>query len=99
MTTQTSEPSVNTSLTQPGAGRLSDRAFWLVTLIAGLLVLAVLALILVTTLNESLPALRYSGLEFFTSPSWVPNDPDGDGPLGPQFGASGVHLRHARSWL
>ncbi len=87
MTTQTSERPDTTRLTQRGIGRLSDRAFWLVTLIAGLLVLAILALILVTTLNQALPALRYSGFRFFTSPNWVPNDPDGDGPLGPQFGA------------
>jgi phosphate transport system permease protein len=49
-------------------------------LLAGLLVLAILALILITTLKEAWPALRYSGLDFITSTEWVPNDPNGQGP-------------------
>jgi len=84
--TQTTErPAVN--LTQKGRGVVADRTFWIISLVSGLLVLAVLALILFTTLREAWPALSYSGTDFFTSSTWVPNDPDGDGPLGPQFGA------------
>jgi phosphate transport system permease protein len=87
VTTQTTERPSTASLTQKGGGRFSDRAFWLVCLVAGLLVLAILALILLTTVREAWPALSYSGTDFFTSSTWAPNDPDGDGPLGPQFGA------------
>ena len=87
MTTGTSERTSATSLTQKGGGRNSDRAFWLVSLLAGLLVLAILALILVTTLREAWPALRYAGFGFITDPTWIPNDQDGNGPLGPVFGA------------
>jgi phosphate transport system permease protein len=88
VTTQTTERnSTARSLTQKGGGRFSDRAFWLITLVAGLLVLAILALILLTTVREAWPALSYSGTGFFTSSTWAPNDPDGAGPLGPQFGA------------
>jgi phosphate transport system permease protein len=54
--------------------------------VAGLLVLAILALILFTTLHEAWPAFRYQGLSFLTSGTWVPNDPDGDGPATAQFG-------------
>lgn len=85
MTQTTERPAVN--LTQKGRGVVADRTFWIISLVSGLLVLAVLALILFTTLREAWPALSYSGTDFFTSSTWVPNDPDGDGPLGPQFGA------------
>jgi phosphate transport system permease protein len=85
--TQTTERPSTASLTQKGGGRLSDRAFFLLTLVAGLLVLAVLALILITTLREAWPALRYSGTSFVTSSNWAPNDPDGNGPLVPHYGA------------
>ena len=65
----------------------SDQIFKVVALGAGTLVLAILALIAVSTLNQAWPAFRESGFDFITSKRWVPNDPDGDGPLGPQFGA------------
>ena len=51
MTTPTTERASTASLTHKGGGRLSDRAFWLVTLVAGLFVLAILALILLTTVR------------------------------------------------
>lgn len=67
---------------------LADRTFWLVSIGAGLLVLAILALILVTMLREAWPALSYSGWDFITSNDWVPNDPDGpEGPAQPKYGA------------
>jgi phosphate transport system permease protein len=76
------------SLTPKGRGVLADRGFWLVSISAGLLVLAILALILVTTVREAWPALSYSGWDFITSGEWVPNDPDGpEGPAQPKYGA------------
>jgi phosphate transport system permease protein len=76
------------SLAPKGRGVLADRTFWLVSIGAGLLVLAILALILVTTVREAWPALSYSGWDFITSSDWVPNDPDGpQGPALPKYGA------------
>ena len=75
------------SLGRRGRGVVGDRTFLIVSLIAGVLVLAILALILLTTLREAWPAFRYSGTDFVTSATWVPNDPDGDGPAKAQFGA------------
>ncbi len=68
-------------LTARGRGAASDRAFSAVSLAAGALVLAILVLILVTTLREAWPALKYAGLGFVTSPSWVPLEVDGAGPV------------------
>ena len=65
----------------------SDRLFKGVALSAGLLVLAILALIAVSMLNQAWPALHHTGLDFVTSKRWVPNDPDGTGPLKEHFGA------------
>jgi phosphate transport system permease protein len=87
MSTQTTARSEAASLTEKGGGRLSDQAFSVVALVAGLLVLAILGLILFTTVKASLPAFQKEGLNFFTSKTWVANDPDGPGPLQPQFGA------------
>ncbi len=91
--TQTNAAQTNTrpaaSLARKRALISSDRIFWLVCLGAGLLVLAILALILVTTINNALPAFKYSGLDFITSKDWIPNDQDGPGPLEPQFGTLG----------
>jgi phosphate transport system permease protein len=83
--TQTAPRSV-AHLGRQGRGVLADRTFWLVSLAAGVLVLAILGLILVTTLREAWPAFKYSGLDFITSTHWVPNDPDGDGPRRAEFG-------------
>jgi phosphate transport system permease protein len=63
-----------------GRGAASDRGFSVLTLGAGLLVLAILALILITTLKEAWPALRYSGLDFIFDKNWVPVDTNGAGP-------------------
>jgi phosphate transport system permease protein len=81
--TQTTERQA-ASLTRRGRWISSDRAFWIICLGAGLLVLAILALILFTTIREALPAFKYSGLDFLTSSTWAPNDPNK-----PQFGALG----------
>jgi phosphate transport system permease protein len=74
-------------LTSKGRGSSADRGFRLVCTAAGLLVLAILALIVVSTTAEAWPALREAGLSFLTSDAWIPNDPDGDGPRTAQFGA------------
>jgi len=85
--TQTTEQTPASSLTHKGGGVMADRIFRLMCVAAGVLVLAILALILLSTANEGWPALRESGLRLVTSKVWVTNDPDGDGPLKPQFGA------------
>ena len=84
--THTSEQT-RQSIASRGRAALGDRVFWILCLGAGLLVLAILALILVTTVREAWPALSSSGFEFVTSSEWVPNDADGPGPGGPTFGA------------
>jgi phosphate transport system permease protein len=87
VTTTRSNPAT-ASLTQKGGGKTSDRAFSGLALVAGLLVLVILALILIVTVKQSIPVFQKEGLRFFTSSTWVPNDPDGpEGPKGPQFGA------------
>lgn len=85
MTHTTTRPHVR--LGRQGRGVLADRTFWLLSLAAGVLVLAILGLILMTTLREAWPAFKYSGLDFVTSSRWIPNDPDGDGPRKAEFGA------------
>jgi phosphate transport system permease protein len=81
VTQTTGEQPDHAALTARGYGAASDRGFSWLTLGTGLLVLAVLALILVTTLKEAWPALVYSGLGFITSASWVPVEVNGTGPV------------------
>jgi phosphate transport system permease protein len=80
LTTQTTRPTAS-RLTAKGSGATTDRAFSGLTLGTGLLVLAILALILITTANEAWPALKYSGLGFITEKSWIPVDINGAGPV------------------
>lgn len=68
-------------------GALADVAFRWLAFAAGATVLVVLALIVVSTVQEAWPALRTSGLDFLTSKDWVANDPDGPGPRTAEFGA------------
>ena len=77
--THTGQPA-KSPLQAKGYGAASDRGFSVLTLGAGLLVLAILALILITTLQEAWPALHYSGLGFVTNPDWVPVDANGSSP-------------------
>src|SRR5947209_6032489 len=49
-----------------------DRAFRLLTLVCGLTVLAILALIAVSMTKQAMPAFRQEGLKFLTSDKWVP---------------------------
>ena len=60
------------SLLGGGSGRRADRLFRLVALAAGLVVLAVLALIAASTTREAWPAFRSEGLSFITSTTWIP---------------------------
>ncbi len=53
--------------------KVADRTFRSVALGAGLLVLAVLALIAITTTRDAWPAFRHSGLGFLTGRDWIPN--------------------------
>jgi phosphate transport system permease protein len=68
-------------LSARGHGAASDRAFSGLTLAAGLLVLTILALILVSTTKEAWPAISYAGLDFITKASWVPLEVNGAGPV------------------
>jgi phosphate transport system permease protein len=62
------------TLTQKDNGRITDRAFWLLCVTAGLAVLAILAAILVSTIRQAWPALSKAGSNgFFTSATWDPN--------------------------
>jgi len=64
-----------TMLTRKDRGRITDRGFWLLCLIAGVTVLAILAAILVSTLRQSWPALSEAGANgFLTSKVWDPNN-------------------------
>ena len=59
---------------RPKAGDIwSDRAFRAVALVAGLLVLVILALITYTTVSKAWPAFRDEGFSFVTSDNWQPN--------------------------
>ena len=79
--TQSFEPAEKLRLRARGFGAASDRSFSALSLGAGCLVLAILALILITTLREAWPALTYSGLTFITSSKWVPLEVNGAGPV------------------
>jgi phosphate transport system permease protein len=55
------------------AGRWADDAFRLLTLAAGMLILAILALIAFSTVQNAWPAFRSEGLKYFTGRAWVPS--------------------------
>jgi phosphate transport system permease protein len=65
------------TLTNRGGGVLVDRLFSGWTLGTGLLVLAILGLILITTTREAWPAFDAMGLGFVTERVWDPNPADG----------------------
>ncbi|HZD37166.1 MAG TPA: phosphate ABC transporter permease subunit PstC [Actinomycetes bacterium] len=80
-TTQTQSP--GSSLTRGAGGVRVERLFRWWTLAAGLLVLAILALILFSTTRQAWPALHEMGLRFVTDQTWDPNPAQGS----PVFGA------------
>ncbi|MGC5033442.1 phosphate ABC transporter permease subunit PstC [Micromonospora sp. DT229] len=65
-----------------GGGALGDRLFSWWTLGTGLLVLAILGLILITTVREAWPAFDTMGLRFLTERTWDPNPAAGDAIFG-----------------
>ncbi len=85
--TEEEEPPLLASLTCRDRDAARDAALRVLALAAGVTVLVVLGLIVVSTTSEAWPAIRQAGWKFVTSDQWIPNDPDGDGPLAPQFGA------------
>ena len=60
------------SLLADSTGQRADRIFRSIALLAGLVVLAVLALIAASTTQEAWPAFRSEGLSFVTSSTWIP---------------------------
>ena len=66
-------PGSEGELPRTAGGKRVDHAFRAVALAAGLLVLAVLALIAYATTSKAWPAFTHQGLSFFTSRSWDPN--------------------------
>jgi phosphate transport system permease protein len=77
MSLTTAPPAPGSRLPPKGLGPtragLSDRAFRVLSLGAGLTVFAVLGLIAVSTTSEAWPAFKADGLNFFTSSRWAPN--------------------------
>jgi phosphate transport system permease protein len=57
-----------------GKARYGDRAFALVAIVAGLSVLAILALIAYSTTHEAWPIFRDKGGEFLFTTRWAPNE-------------------------
>jgi phosphate transport system permease protein len=82
VTTQTTQESTRSALTRSSGGVRAERLFRWWTLATGLLVLAILALILVTTTSESWPVLRQEGLGFVTKRTWDPNPGTGEAVFG-----------------
>ena len=78
---------LRSDLTRRDRGAVVDTGFRWLALLAGVTVLAILALIVWATTKEAWPALRGSGWHFVTSKRWAPNDPDGPGPRRAEFGA------------
>jgi phosphate transport system permease protein len=63
-----------TAFTFRGGGARADRLFQALCVGAGLTVLAILALILLSTAREAWPAFRDEGLSFITTDDWAPNN-------------------------
>jgi phosphate transport system permease protein len=70
-----------TNLSAKGHGAATDRGFSFASLAAGTLVLAILLLILITTLREGWPAIKYAGFGFVTGAKWIPLEVNGAGPV------------------
>jgi len=75
MTTLAPNPDLGASdpLPSTAGGAQIDRTFRVVASAAGLLVLAILALIAYTTTSNAWPAFTHQGLSFVTSRHWNPN--------------------------
>ncbi|WBB78978.1 phosphate ABC transporter permease subunit PstC [Micromonospora sp. WMMD882] len=82
MTITENKPETRPTLAPQRGGLLADRAFSWWTLGAGLLVLAILALILITTVREAWPAFAEMGFRYVTERTWDPNPAAGDAVFG-----------------
>jgi phosphate transport system permease protein len=82
-TTQTTETTSSDLARSRSGGARAESAFRVWTLATGLLVLAILALILITTTREAWPVLRDMGFRFVADRTWDPNPASGK----PMFGA------------
>src|SRR5215207_2966790 len=67
-------PMASDHLKLEGRGGSADSVFRTMALAAGALVLAVLALIAITTTHGAWPAFEEMGLSFFTTERWAPNE-------------------------
>jgi phosphate transport system permease protein len=85
VTTRTTqeEEAARPALTSKTGGVRAERLFSWWTLATGLLVLAILALILITTTKQAWPAFQDMGLRFISSSTWDPNPASGN----PVFGS------------
>ena len=84
MTVVDSAAAPGSGLTARDRGAAGDHLFRWVALGAGLVVLAILALIAISTTKEAWPAFRTMKLDFLTSDRWAPSVADGQAP---SFGA------------
>jgi phosphate transport system permease protein len=83
VTTETTQSTTSALTRRSGGGVRAEGLFRVWTLATGLLVLAILALILITTTREAWPVLRDMGFRFVTDKTWDPNPSSGS----PVFGA------------
>jgi phosphate transport system permease protein len=70
--TLTAIRSPETPTLQASHRKVADKGFRLISLICGLLVLAILVLIAFFTTNQAWPAFTHAGFSFFTSKVWDP---------------------------
>jgi phosphate transport system permease protein len=71
--------------------KIADRTFRMVTLVCGLLVLVILALIAIFMTNQAWPAFTQEGIHFITSRNWDPNN-NHFGALAFIYGTLGISL-------
>ena len=67
------EPGDREPITSTAGGARIDRTFRAIAVAAGLLVLAILALIAYTTTSKAWPAFTHQGISFVTGRNWNPN--------------------------
>jgi phosphate transport system permease protein len=65
---------VSATILTPKKRRVADSSFRALALGAGMVVLVILVLIVVSTTNEARPAFQDMGLRFFTTRRWAPPD-------------------------
>jgi phosphate transport system permease protein len=72
MTLTAVRPAAERPTLQASHHKLADRGFRYLSLVCGLLVLAILVLIAFFTTNQAWPAFSHAGFSFFTSRTWDP---------------------------